>query len=70
MQQPTGFEACGKEGMICKLKTSLYDLKQALRQCYKKFDTFMRSSNSLGVMLITVVMCEVMIMVTFICSYM
>jgi hypothetical protein len=43
MDQPEGFIVPGKENYACKLKRSLYDLKQSPRQWYKRFDSFMLS---------------------------
>ena len=41
MSQPTSFTATGEQGhLVSKLKKSLYDLKQALRMWYHKFDTY------------------------------
>jgi ATP-binding cassette subfamily B (MDR/TAP) protein 1 len=41
MDQPEGFIVPGKTDLVCKLKRSLYGLKQSPRQWYKRFDSFM-----------------------------
>ena len=38
MGQPVGFTEEGKEHMVCKLKRSIYGLKQVSRQWYLKFN--------------------------------
>eukprot|EP00253_Pinus_taeda_P031769 PITA_31769 len=40
MKQPEGFLVKGKKELVCKLKNSLYRLKQSPRMWYQKFDTF------------------------------
>ena len=41
MQQPAGYEIPGKEMLVCKLKKSLYGLKQSPRCWNKSFQDFM-----------------------------
>lgn len=41
MEKPEGFIVPRKENLVCRLKKYLYDLKKALKQWYKRFDSFM-----------------------------
>nr|GEX07819.1 retrovirus-related Pol polyprotein from transposon TNT 1-94 [Tanacetum cinerariifolium] len=41
VEQPEGFKVPEKEDHVCRLKKSLYGLKQSPRQWYKRFDSFM-----------------------------
>ena len=54
MYKPEGFEVDGNEHMVYMLKKSLYDLKQAHTQWYKKFDLFMMRTAIRGQKLIIV----------------
>ena len=43
MVQPDGFAKKGKEHLVCRLKKSIYGLRQASRQWYLKFDQVVTS---------------------------
>ena len=45
MVQPKNFESNDSKQLVCKLKRSIYGLKQASRQWYRKFDQVITSFN-------------------------
>ena len=42
MKQPEGLMVKGKKELVCRLKNSLYGLKESPRMWYQKFDTYIR----------------------------
>ncbi|GAA0144157.1 transmembrane signal receptor [Lithospermum erythrorhizon] len=54
MTQQYGFQEPKKEDYVCRLKKSLYGLKQSPRQWYKKFDSYMLEIGYLRVHMLVV----------------
>ena len=45
VEKPLGFETHQKKTHVCKLKKTLYGLKEALRTWYDKMDSFLMSQG-------------------------
>ena len=43
MEQPSGFVAKGESSLVCKLRRSLYGLKQSLRALFGKFSSVVQA---------------------------
>jgi hypothetical protein len=54
MNQLEGFVIPGKESLVCRLKKSLYGLKQSPRQWYKRFDSLCSLMVLSGLIMIAV----------------
>ena len=47
MEQPTSFVAQGESGLVCKLRRSLYGLKQSPRAWFDHFSSVVQESGML-----------------------
>jgi hypothetical protein len=45
IKQPEGFVTHGQENVVCRLRKSLYGLKQTPKQCHEKFDRTLTSAG-------------------------
>ena len=54
MKQPKGFAVTGQEHLVCKLKRSIYELKQAPRCCNTALDAQLKKWVSVKVVVIFV----------------
>jgi hypothetical protein len=70
MDQPEGFIVPDKEKFVCKLKRSLYGLKQSSRQWNKRFDSFMLKHGFKSLNLIAVSISSMLMDHLYTCCYM
>ena len=58
MDQPIGFEAQGQEHKVCRLKRSIYGLKQSSRQWYFKFHEAIAFPGLKMPNLVSIIICQ------------